>query len=72
MTNTRQLSVSVPEDIDRYLRQSDNISQRVCEAVRAYRTAEQQRRLEEAYRTGREEAEQLNREWEGADARVPE
>ena len=49
-----------------------NASAVVCEAIAVYRARELDRRLEEAYRADAAEVEQLNREWEGVDARVSE
>lgn len=70
-TRTR-LTVSVPTDVAEYLRSSSNASAVVCEAIKVYRARELAQRLEEAYRTDAAEAEQLNREWERADAEAPE
>ncbi len=70
-TRTR-VTISVPPDIARYLRSTSNASALVCEAIRMYRARDLARRLEEAYRTDRAEAERINREWEAADAEVSE
>lgn len=71
-TNRIRLTISVPADIARYLRSTRNASALVCEAIRAYRARELERRLEEAYRADRAEAERINRESESADAEVTE
>ena len=70
-TRTR-VTISVPTDIALYLRSTRDASALVCEAIRAYRARELARRLEEAYRADRAEAEWINRKWGDADAEVPE
>ena len=70
-TRTR-VTISVPTELARYLRSTGNASALVCEAIRAYRARELERRLEEAYRADRTEAERINREWESVDAEVSE
>ena len=70
--NRTRVTISVPTDIARYLRSTRNASALVCEAIRAYRARELERRLEEAYRADRGEAERINREWESVDAEVSE
>lgn len=70
-TRTR-VTVSLPADIARYLRSTSNASALVCEALKAHRARALEHRLEQAYRAGAAEAEQLNRDWERADAEVSE
>ena len=70
-TRTR-VTISVPTDIAAYLRSTRNASALVCDAIRAYRARELARRLEDAYRADRIEAERINADWESADAEVPE
>ena len=70
--NRTRVTISVPPDIARYLRSTSNASALVCEAIRMYRARDLARRLEEAYRADRTEAERINQEWEGADAEVSE
>ena len=70
-TRTR-VTISVPTDIAQYLRSTRNASALVCEAIRAYRARDLERRLDEAYRADRAEAERINAEWKSADAEAPE
>ncbi len=70
--NRTRVTVSLPVDVARYLRSTSNASAVVREAVEAYRTRALAQRLEEAYQADATEAERINREWEGADAEVPE
>ncbi len=67
-----RMTVSVPADVAEYLRSTSNASAVVCEAIAVYRAHELDRRLEEAYRAGAAESEQLSRDWEGVDAQVSE
>lgn len=63
-----KLTVSIPLDLAEYLRSKPNASAVVSEAVEEYRTRELEERLAIAYREDAAEAEQLNQEWESADA----
>ena len=67
-----KITVSVSEEVARYLRSTPNASATVAEAVTAYEARELEQQLEGAYREDAEEAERLNREWEQADAEVAE
>ena len=67
-----KLTISVPEELAEYLRNTSSVSSTIAEAVEAYRARELEARLEEAYREDAAEAEQLGREWESADAEVGE
>ena len=67
-----RLTVSVPADVADYLRSTPNASAVVCEAIAVYRRIQLDRRLEEGYRADAAETEQLNREWESADAPISE
>ena len=66
------MTVSVPPDVAHYLRSTANASAVVCDAIAEYRARELARRLDVAYLDSAAEAEQLNREWEHADAEVTE
>ena len=67
-----KLTVSLPEETAKYLRSTSNASAVVAEAVEIYRARDLEQRLEEDYRQGAEESEDLNRDWETTDAKVPE
>ncbi len=71
MTKTK-LTVSLSEELARYLRSMPNASSVVAEAVAEYRARELEHRLEEAYREDAAESEELNGEWAGVDAEVVE
>ena len=63
-----KLTVSLPEEVVDYLRSTPNMSSTIAEAVVEYQARELEAALEKAYREDAEEAEDLNREWEGVDA----
>ena len=63
-----KMTISMPEDLARYLRATSNASSVVAEAVEIYRARELEEQLEEAYREDAAEAEALNLEWESIDA----
>ena len=65
-----KMTISVSEETAEYLRSRSNASAVVSEAVEIYRATELERELEDAYQQDRAEAEQLNRQWEAADAEV--
>jgi hypothetical protein len=67
-----KLTISVTKEVADYLRSGSNASAVVAEAVEAYQAQQLEERLEEAYRQDAHEAEELNREWEQADAEVEE
>jgi hypothetical protein len=64
----RKVTVSLPEEIVDYLRSTSNMSSTIAEAVAEYRDHRLEKKLEESYRAGAQEAEDLNREWEVVDA----
>lgn len=64
------MTISVAEEVADYLRSTPSVSSTIAEAVEAYRARELEERLEEAYREDATEADELNREWESADAEV--
>lgn len=67
-----KLTISVTEELAEYLRSTPSVSSTIAEAVEAYRAQELEAKLEKAYREDAEEAEQLSREWESADAEIVE
>ena len=67
-----KMTISVTREVAEYLRAGSNASAVVAEAVEVYRTLQLEERLEDAYRQDAREAEELNREWEQADAEVDE
>ncbi len=67
-----KVTLSLPEELARYLRSTPNASSTVAEAVTEYRARRLERELAEAYREDAKESEDLNREWEGADAALSE
>jgi len=67
-----KVTVSLPEDVARYLRSTPNASAVVAEAVQEYRARQLQGELEASYRQDAEESERINRHWESADPEVPE
>jgi hypothetical protein len=67
-----KMTVSLPGEVAFYLRSKPNASSTIAEAVAAYRAKELEDELERAYRDGADEAEELNREWERADAELGE
>jgi hypothetical protein len=62
------VTVSLPEEIAEYLQSTPNMSATVAEAVASYRDQRLERSLEEFYRAGAGESEDLNSEWEVVDA----
>lgn len=68
----RRITVTVDEDVARYLDQAPNRSARVCDAVREYRARRQERELAAAYAEDREDSERIAAEWVGTDAPVLE
>ncbi len=71
MSKTR-MTISVEPDIATYLRSAPNVSLVVSEAVIQYRARELERQLDAAYQEDAKESEQLNHEWEAADAKINE
>jgi hypothetical protein len=71
MAKTR-MTISVADEVASYLKTKPNASAVVAEAIRVYRKLELERELATAYREDAAEAEQINREWEPADAVLPE
>jgi hypothetical protein len=71
MAKTR-MTISVAEEVASYLKTKPNASAVVTEAIKAFRKLELERELAAAYREDAAEAEQINREWQPADAEVPE
>ncbi len=69
MSKTR-MTISVEEDVARYLRSAPNASLRVSEAVTQFRASELKRRLELAYQEDAEESERLNSDWEAVDSEI--
>lgn len=67
-----KLTVSLSDDLAEYLRSTPNASSVVAEAVAEYRARRLEQALDEAYKEDAEESEELNREWESADAEVDE
>jgi len=67
-----KLTISIKEELAEYLRSTPSVSSTIAEAVEAYRARELEAKLEEAYREDAAEAEELNRQWESADAEVAE
>ena len=65
-----KMTISVSEQTAAYLRSTSNASAVVSEAVEIYRATELERELEDAYQQDQAEAEQLNSQWEAADAEV--
>ena len=65
-----KMTISLPQNTALYLREKPNASAVVAESVEIYRARELERDLEAAYRADASEAESLNREWQGADAKV--
>jgi len=63
-----KLTVSLPEEVVDYLRTTPNMSSTIAEAVVEYRARALEAALEKAYREDADEAEELNRDWEGVDA----
>lgn len=67
-----KLTITLPDEVADYLRSKANMSSTIAEAVVEYRARELETELERAYREGAAEAEELDREWRGADAELPE
>jgi hypothetical protein len=67
-----KLTITLPDEVADYLRSKPNMSSTIAAAVVAYRARELETELERAYREGATEAEELDREWRGADAELPE
>ncbi len=67
-----KMTISVTREVAEYLRSGSNASAVVAEAVEVYRARQLEDCLEDAYRQDAREAEELNREWEQADAEVVE
>ncbi len=66
------MTISISGELAEYLRSKPSVSSTIAEAVEAYRTLELAAVLEEAYREDAAEAEELNREWQAADAEIGE
>ena len=64
------MTISLNEDVATYLRTTPSVSSTIAEAVEAYRIRELEEKLEEAYQEDSAEADQLNKDWESADAEV--
>jgi hypothetical protein len=62
------VTVSLPEEVVEYLQSTSNMSATIAEAVAEYRNHRLEASLEESYRAGAKESEDLNREWEVVDA----
>ena len=71
MPSTR-ITVSLPEELASYVRQSKNASALVAEAVARYRAELARQELEAAYREDAAESARIDAEWSGADAEVEE
>jgi len=67
-----KLTVSLSDDLVKYLRSTPNASSVVAEAVSEYRARDLEKQLEEAYKEHAEESAELNSEWERVDAGVDE
>ena len=67
-----KLTVSLSDDLVKYLRSTPNASSVVAEAVSEYRARDLEKQLEEAYKEDAEESAKLNSEWERVDAGVDE
>jgi len=67
-----KLTVSLSDDLVRYLRSTPNASRVVAEAVSEYRVRNLERQLEEGYKEDVEESAEINSEWERVDAGVDE
>ena len=65
-----KMTISVSPEVADYLRAAPNASAAGAEAVGVYRAQQLEERLEHAYREDAAEAEELNREWEQADAEI--
>jgi len=63
-----KMTISLNQGLAEYLRSTPSISSTIAEAVEVYRIREMEARLEQAYREDAVEAEDLNKEWESADA----
>ena len=67
-----KLTISLDQELADYLRSTPSVSSTIAEAVAEYRARELEAELEAAYREDAAEAEELNREWEPANADVRE
>ena len=72
MMSKAKLTISIDPELAEYLRGTSSVSSTIAEAVVEYRARELEAELEAAYREDAAEAEELNREWEPADAEVHE
>ena len=61
------MTISLDEELAKYLRTTPGVSSTIAEAVEAYRAAEMEARLADAYRADAAEAEELNSQWKSAD-----
>ena len=68
----KRITVTVDEDIAKFLYGVSNTSAVVSEAVRDYRARQLEKDLEAAYREDSTDSAELAAEWETADAEVEE
>jgi len=64
----RRVTVSLDDEMVRYLEAMPNRSAVVTEALRLYRAIQLEREMEAAYRADREESLEIATRWEAADA----
>lgn len=65
-----KLTISLSEDLARYVRAKPNASGFIAAAVADYRLCELERSLEAAYREDAAESDALNRIWRGVDSEI--
>ena len=68
----KRITVTVDEDVAKFLYSAPNSSAVVCEAVREYRARQLEKELETAYKEDAADTTEIASEWESADAEVEE
>jgi hypothetical protein len=68
----KRITVTVDEDVAKFLDSAPNTSAVVCDAVRDYRDRQLEKELEAAYTEDAAETAEIASEWESADAEVEE
>ncbi len=68
----QQITISLPQELARYVGSAPNASSLIAEALRHYQARERRRELARAYREDAEESRLLHLEWSLADAEYPD